>query len=121
MMVALLVAGIGFVLAGLLAIGFGIPVKEFSFGNTLIIAGAIAASGGAILLGLGVVVRELNIIAQRLGPGHQEASQAEIRLQAVAAAAPPRHPAAEDGGFLSAAVCPHWRTGSTVIRAAALA
>ena len=103
MMVALLVAGIGFVLAGLLAIGFGIPVKEFSFGNTLIIAGAIAASGGAILLGLGVVVRELNIIAQRLGPGHQEASQAEIRLQAVAAAAPPRHPAAEDGGFLSAA------------------
>ena len=41
-MIVLLVAGIGLVLAGLLAIGFGIPIKEFSFGNTLILAGAMA-------------------------------------------------------------------------------
>ena len=39
MMVVMLVAGIGCLLAGLLAIGFGIPVKEFSFGNTLILYG----------------------------------------------------------------------------------
>ncbi len=36
MMVVLLVAGIGLLLAGLVAIGFGIPINEFSFGNTLI-------------------------------------------------------------------------------------
>ena len=40
-MVALLIAGIGLLLAGLLAIGFGIPIKEFSLGNTLILAGAV--------------------------------------------------------------------------------
>jgi hypothetical protein len=95
MMAALLVAGIGFLLAGLLAIGFGIPVKEFSFGNTLIITGAIAACGGVMMLGLGLVVRELQVIARRLGPYQQAESRAEARLQAVAAA--PRNPAAGDG------------------------
>ena len=52
MMVGMLVAGIGLVLAGLLAIGFGIPVKEFSFGNTLILTGVIGVCTGAIMLGL---------------------------------------------------------------------
>ena len=33
MMFVMLVAGIGLVLAGLLAIGFGIPIKEFSTGT----------------------------------------------------------------------------------------
>jgi hypothetical protein len=56
-------------LAALLALYFGIQIKEFSFGNTLILTGAIAASTGMILLGLWVVVRELKNIAQRLGPG----------------------------------------------------
>ena len=69
MMVVMLVAGIGCLLAGLLAIGFGIPVKEFSFGNTLILTGAVAACTGLIMLGLWAVVRELKNIAQRLGPG----------------------------------------------------
>ena len=68
-MIVLLIAGIGFLLAGLLGIGFGIPVKEFSFGNTLILAGAIAACTGMIMLGLWVVVRELKNIARQLGSG----------------------------------------------------
>jgi hypothetical protein len=63
-----LIAGIGLLLAGLLAIGFGIPVKEFSFGNTLILVGAIAACSGIIMLGLWTVVRELRNIARQLGP-----------------------------------------------------
>jgi hypothetical protein len=79
----LLIAGIGFLLAGLLAIGFGIPVKEFSFGNTLILTGAIVACTGAMLLGLWVLVRELKNFA--LGSG----MSLEPRLQAP-----------EDGGFL---------------------
>ena len=69
MMIVMLVAGIGCLLAGLLAIGFGIPVQEFSFGNTLIISGAVTACTGLIILALWVVVRELKNIAQRLGPG----------------------------------------------------
>ncbi len=68
MAVALLIAGIGFVLAGLLGIVAGIPVKEFSFGNTLILAGAVTACTGMIMLGLWTVVRELRTIALQLGP-----------------------------------------------------
>jgi hypothetical protein len=76
MMAVLLIAGIGCVLAGLLAIGFGIPVKEFSFGNTLILTGVIGACTGMIMLGLWTVVRELKNIARRFGPGfHAEESE----------------------------------------------
>ena len=59
MMIVMLVAGIGLLLAGLVAIGFGIQIKEFSFGNTLILAGAVAACTGMLLIGLWVAVREL--------------------------------------------------------------
>src|ERR1700732_3334043 len=99
MMVMMLVAGIGCLLAGLLAIGFGIPVKEFSFGNTLIIAGAVATCTGLVLLGLWVVVRELKIIALRLGAG-ETLDGAGTALQPTAAMSPPRHQTPEGGGFL---------------------
>jgi hypothetical protein len=69
-MTMLLIAGIAVLAAGLLAVAFGIPVKEFSFGNTLILAGAAAACTGVIVLGLAVVVRELQNIARRLGPAN---------------------------------------------------
>jgi len=69
MMVGMLVAGIGLVVAGLLAIGFGIPVKEFSFGNTLILTGVIGVCTGVIMVGLWTAVRELQNIARRLGGG----------------------------------------------------
>ena len=68
MMVVLLVAGIGLLLAGLVAIGFGIPINEFGFGNTLIQAGTVAACTGMLLLGLWTAVKELKTIARRLGP-----------------------------------------------------
>jgi hypothetical protein len=83
MMIALLVAGVAFLLAGLLAIAFGMPIQEFSFGNTLILAGAVTACTGAIMLGLWVVVRELRTIALQLGPGHQTELQAETALQSA--------------------------------------
>jgi hypothetical protein len=73
MMFVMLVVGIGLVLAGLLAIGFGIPIKEFSTGNTLIIAGVMGVCTGAIMLGLWMAVRELRNIARRLGNGVPEA------------------------------------------------
>jgi hypothetical protein len=67
MAAALLIGGICFLLAGLVAIGFGMPVKEFSFGNTLILTGAIVACTGAIMLGLWSAVRELKNIGRQLG------------------------------------------------------
>jgi hypothetical protein len=73
-MMMLMIAGIAVLAAGLLAIVLGIPVKEFSFGNTLIVAGVVAACTGAILLGLSVVVRELQNIARRLGAANAAAT-----------------------------------------------
>ncbi|MCG6203209.1 hypothetical protein LPW26_01045 [Rhodopseudomonas sp. HC1] len=61
-MVFLLVAGIVFLLAGLASIGFGVPVKEFSFGNTLILSGVIGGCTGAILVGLHVVGRQIRAL-----------------------------------------------------------
>ncbi len=75
MVAVLLIAGIGFVLAGLLGIAVGMPVKEFSFGNTLILAGAVMTCTGMIMLGLWTVVRELKTIAQRLGPSDAVTAQ----------------------------------------------
>jgi hypothetical protein len=96
MMIVMLIAGIGCVLAGLLAIGLGIPVQEFSFGNTLILSGAVTACTGLIILGLWVVVGELKNIAQRLGPGIPLDLTGTAKASAKAA---PRIQAPESGGF----------------------
>jgi hypothetical protein len=66
MMSAMLIAGAIAVLAGLGAIALGIPVKEFSFGNTMILSGTIGVCTGLILLGLSAVLGELRVIAHRL-------------------------------------------------------
>lgn len=63
MSVALYVVGGFAVIAGIIAAAFGIPVSEFSFGNTLIIAGTVATVGGLIVIGLGAVVAKLQQIA----------------------------------------------------------
>ncbi|HET7887541.1 MAG TPA: DUF308 domain-containing protein [Bradyrhizobium sp.] len=69
MSIGMLVAGIACLLAGLLAIGFGVPINEFGLGNTLIVAGTVGACTGLIILSLWVVVRELKGMAARLGAG----------------------------------------------------
>jgi hypothetical protein len=66
MMIAMMVAGIGAVLAGLLVILYGIPIREFGFGNTLILIGVLSVCTGMILLALSAVVAELKLIARRL-------------------------------------------------------
>jgi hypothetical protein len=83
-MMMLMIAGIAVLAAGLLAIVFGIPVKEFSFGNTVILAGAIAACTGAVLLGLALVVRELQNIARRLGANPTATSRGNAERQSAA-------------------------------------
>ncbi len=72
MSILLFVIGAITLVLGALAIGFGIPVNEFSFGNTLILAGTTAAVGGLIVIGLGAVVshlqRVVEVMAMRAAP-----------------------------------------------------
>jgi len=98
MMVAMLIAGIGLVLAGLLAIGVGIPNKEFSVGSTLILTGVTGVCTGAIMLALWTAVRELKIIAQRLGPGAAELS-GDAAVRPVLPSDVAREPSPGDSGF----------------------
>ena len=67
MSIFLYVLGIASVLAGVAAIVAGIPVKEFSFGDTLIGSGATGLVGGLVLIGLGAAVAQLQRIAEFLG------------------------------------------------------
>ena len=84
-MAMLLIAGIGALIAGLVAIGFGIPVKEFGFGNTLILSGTIGVSTGLVLLGLSAIVRELRLTSQLLA-----ANPASFRANSLPAEADER-------------------------------
>ena len=105
MMFVMLVAAIGLVLAGLLAIAYGIGV-QLSTGNTIIIAGVIGFCTGAIMLALWMTVRELKNIARRLGSGAFGAGVPEARGEAMARPGPPvaatRESASAGGGFLAA-------------------
>jgi hypothetical protein len=67
MSVVLYVLGIASVVGGLVSIVLGIPVKEFSFGDTLIGSGVSALIGGCVLIGLGAAVAQLQRIAEFLG------------------------------------------------------
>ena len=66
MAVLLFSVGTFALVAGLVMVGFGIPINEFSFGNTLINAGITAAVGGLIVIALGVAVGQLRRIAEVL-------------------------------------------------------
>jgi hypothetical protein len=58
--------GAAAVVAGVVMIGFGVPINEFSFGNTLIVAGTTATVGGLIIIALGFVVAKLQRVAEAL-------------------------------------------------------
>ena len=85
MMFVMLVVGIGLALTGLLAIGFGIPIKEFSTGNTLIVTGVMGVCTGAIMFALWIAVRELRNVARGLGPVALQ-TDAEAAIAAALAA-----------------------------------
>ncbi|RXH20106.1 DUF308 domain-containing protein [Bradyrhizobium guangzhouense] len=78
MSVALLIAGIFAVLAGLLAVAFGYSIRDFSLGSTLIESGTIGVCSGMLLIGLYVVLLELQAIARRLA-GTAAASEVRVR------------------------------------------
>jgi hypothetical protein len=66
MSVILYLLGILVAAAGIAAIGFGIPINEFTLGTTLVITGTTALTGGLILIGLAAVVGELGRVADGL-------------------------------------------------------
>ena len=89
-MMVMLVAGIGLILAGLLAIGYGIQYKEFSVGSTLILSGVVGACSGMLMIGLWVAVRELTdhcAAARRRSDGGMPAA-AIVRSPPVRASPP---------------------------------
>jgi hypothetical protein len=100
MVFVMLVAGIGLVLAGLLAIAYGIGV-QLSTGNTLIIAGMIGVCTGMIMLGFWTTVRELKNIARQLGNGLPD-PRGEAGLRPVLPVAGTRDSAPAGGGFPAA-------------------
>jgi hypothetical protein len=94
MMLVLLIAGVGFLLAGLVTVGLGVQL-DLSFGNTLIMSGTVAACTGMIVLSLWATARELKK-AWRLGPGASTERHPPGRAASVAQ----RNAAAENGGVL---------------------
>jgi hypothetical protein len=99
-MIVLLAAGIGVCILGLLAIGFGIPISDTSFGNALLIAGVVVLCTGIVLLGMWLVVRELSnltklVLGQATQPARATAPQRPAPPLAPAPAPALAHPATE--------------------------
>jgi hypothetical protein len=66
MAIVLLAVGLLVTAAGLVTIGFGIPINAFSLGNTLIVAGTVGVAAGLVLIGLAAAVGQLRKIADAL-------------------------------------------------------
>lgn len=105
MSVLLYVIGAIAVMVGVGMVGFGIPINEFSFGNTLIGAGFTTATGGLIIIALGVVAGQLHRLGEMLGaspaarvvrpPESMQAPPEAVQAAAAARATMPPRPRAE--------------------------
>jgi hypothetical protein len=91
MSVILFILGILVTGAGIVAIGFGIPINEFNLGYTLIVSGTTAFAGGLILIGLAAAVDQLNQIVLGLRPraGARPGPQPQAAEPALPGAARP--------------------------------
>jgi len=98
MSVILSLLGIVVAAVGIAAIGFGIPINEFTLGTTLIVAGVSALTGGLILIGLAAVVAELGRLAEAVRtriavrPGARPAEAPEVVEPAASTTAVPPPP-----------------------------
>jgi hypothetical protein len=104
MSVLLFIVGAIVAVAGVGMVGYGIPINEFSFGNTLIIAGTTATVGGLIIIGIGIAVGKLQRIAETLAMvrSSQPVEMFESPAGSYAASAPgevafPARPKSETG------------------------
>jgi hypothetical protein len=90
MSVILSLLGIVLAAAGVAAIGFGIPINEFTLGTTLVLAGTTGLAGGLVLIGLASVVAELGRITDALKtrPVARPAARPPQAVEPVVRAAP---------------------------------
>ena len=90
MSVILSLLGIVLAAAGVAAIGFGIPINEFTLGTTLVLAGTTGLAGGLVLIGLAAVVAELGRITEALKtrPLARPAARPPEAVEPVVPAAP---------------------------------
>src|SRR5579859_4970334 len=93
MIIVLQAVGFVAVLVGLAAIGYGIPIRDFGFGNLLIMAGTVGFCTGLLLLGLSVVASELRLLARRFAALPRPGADPRAR-----AAALPPFPATAQAG-----------------------
>jgi hypothetical protein len=89
MPVILLVLGLVIAVLGAAMIAYGIPINEFSFGNTLIVAGMVALVGGLILIGVASAARQLRRIADNLDMQPMSWSLEAPSARRTASVAPP--------------------------------
>ena len=66
MSVVLFVVGAIAAMLGVGMVGCGIPINEFSFGNTLIVSGTTAIVGGLIVIAIGAAVGQLQRLTETL-------------------------------------------------------
>lgn len=88
-MLGLLVAGVVIGVAGLLSVGFAYPMKDFSFGNTLIVSGVMAACTGVLLVAASLLLRELKTISAALGGAAPRAGTGESEVTIRPVGVPP--------------------------------
>ena len=62
----LLMLGLVSTATGVFIIGFGIPIRETTFGSALLVAGTVAITGGFVTLGLAAAIAELRSVIQAL-------------------------------------------------------
>jgi hypothetical protein len=91
MSILLYLIGAFAIMAGAAMIAYGVPINEFSFGNTLIVSGVTAATGGLIIVGLAAVRAQLHRMTEALvaRPPAKPARAAEAVDLATEAPAPP--------------------------------
>ncbi|MBV9346599.1 MAG: hypothetical protein JO245_01355 [Pseudolabrys sp.] len=94
MSVVMYAAGAALSFVGVILVAVGLPDKEFSFGNTLIIAGTFCFTGGLIIAALGAVVAQLQRLTENRPslPMPQPASAREADVPQLPASDKPRIP-----------------------------
>lgn len=105
-MIVLLAAGVGVSVLGLLAIGFGIPIHESSFGNALLIAGVVILCTGFILIGMWFIGRELVRIAKLLAQGARAAPSDTLSIRPSSAIPAPLVPPVSEPTFAPVPAAP---------------
>jgi hypothetical protein len=68
-MILLLVIGALLGGLGFLAVGFGLPIKDTTFGNAILLAGVMLLCSSLVIVGLAMVVRELKAVSRAIAQG----------------------------------------------------